>query len=233
MDIKIWVIGLKKQQRTRAGKRFPPKKCENFNSKQANLMDPGLTKEEANELYKYYEKTSDTLYDYSVIHSVNLDRLVLILASGTIVLSANFIDKITSSQGITFTGALILAWILLLSALVINIFTHFLVIKHCSQAKDKLDDWLRSLSKKAPAINTKPGNVADRLNKLSVICLILGMISLLVFVTLNLKPLTMQDDDKKVVIESVEKLAESPPKPNLTRPELDAEEKPQPKKDGK
>ncbi len=143
------------------------------------------------EKYKYYlDQVNFFRQEYKSISS-NLDKLIFGLSSGTIVLSITFIDKIVSLKNINDIFFLKLSWSLLIITLVINLIAHQLVLTDTKKAIEKLTQWFEGKELETPDLQSSWGKIANSLNTISLISLIIGISFLAYFASINISQLTI------------------------------------------
>lgn len=127
-------------------------------------------------------------YRNSVIENKNksqddFEKYINILASGGIVISLTFLEKIVSVTKISFLWSYIIGLLLLVITLLSNLYSHYksmndsdAIIKEIDE--EKYDDIFKNIEKRNKPINF--------LNNVSIWSLIIGTILILTFVTINL-----------------------------------------------
>ncbi len=165
-------------------------------SKNLNLRSVKMTNnknispEDQQSRYNWYlERVKERREWYGQL-SQDLDKLVFSIASGTIVLSTTFIDKIVTIRNINHTGLLKMSWMLLGAALITNVLTFFTSMRETSWSKKQLDKWFDSNELKTPNLHGKLSGFTNFLNFFSVALLIIGIGYMGYFVSLNINPLT-------------------------------------------
>lgn len=123
------------------------------------------------------------------------EKLIGYVAAGTIVLSISFIEKIVPLKGADFLWILILAWTCLAATLVTNLISH----QKSSEVHQSCIELLQDSSLKEDEIyaciaaKNKP---LENFNRVSSIGLCAGVISLIVFCSINIY--TMQKKDTEI-----------------------------------
>lgn len=113
----------------------------------------------------------------------DFEKYINLLASGGIVLSLTFLEKIVTVDKTIFKAFYVLGLILLIVTLLSNLYSHYKSIKDSDLTIQEIDD------KKYNDIfkNIKKRNkIINRLNRTSIWSLIIGVIFILTFVTINL-----------------------------------------------
>ncbi|NGY36856.1 hypothetical protein FQU23_004945 [Flavobacterium sp. XN-5] len=113
----------------------------------------------------------------------DFEKYINLLASGGIVLSLTFLEKIITVDNTTFKSFYVLGLILLVATLLSNLYSHYKSIQDSDLTiqeidEEKYDDIFKNIKKRNRIIN--------RLNKTSIWSLIIGVIFILTFVTINL-----------------------------------------------
>lgn len=156
-----------------------------------------LTEKQKEERYKYYLERHNTHEKWHESLSHNLDKLILGLSSGTLVLSVTFIDKIIGLGEIQTLYLIIMSWIFLLITLIINIATYFFSMRASVRARKILKDWFNSGKEDAPETNNWLGKTANGLNTLSLITLALGILFLTRFAINNINIINTMNNDEQ------------------------------------
>ncbi|MGV7105800.1 hypothetical protein [Flavobacterium sp. U410] len=152
-------------------------------------------------------------YRNSIIENKNksqddFEKYINILASGGIIISLTFLEKIVTITQISFLWFYIIGLLLFVITLLSNLYSHYKSINDSDEIikeidEKKYDDIFKNIEKRNKPINT--------LNKISIWSLILGTILTLTFVTINLSNMdenqTLQPKDNP----------KSQPEPNTGR----------------
>ena len=113
----------------------------------------------------------------------DFEKYINLLASGGIVLSLTFLEKIITVDKTIFKSLYVIGLILLVLTLLSNLYSHYKSIKDSDLTileidEKKYNDIFKNIEKRNKIIN--------RLNRTSIWSLIIGVIFILTFVTLNL-----------------------------------------------
>lgn len=179
---------------------------------------------EKEDKYEFYLDESKKLHEWYSQLVFGLDKLVFALATGTIVLSINFIDKVTTASNITNLYLLEISWWALIVCLLASLASHIFAIKGTKISKTLLNKWLEKDKKTSPNLDNGSAKLASTLNSIAIFSLIVGIGSMAYFSSLNINSLTMGDDKNKGSTTKVEKFAESAPSANLTRADMNQEQ---------
>jgi hypothetical protein len=121
----------------------------------------------------------------------DFEKYINLLASGGIIISLTFLEKITAVAKIEYLIFYLSGLILLVFTLVSNLYSHHksnldsdLIIKEIDE--EKFEDIFKNIDKRNKPINL--------LNKISIWSLIIGSVLILTFVTINL--LAMNENQK-------------------------------------
>lgn len=151
----------------------------------------------------------------------DFEKYINLLASGGIVLSLTFLEKITSLVKIEYIVFYLLGLFLLVLTLISNLYSHFKSIQDSDSIireidEEKYEDIFKNIDKR-----NKPINI---LNLTSIWSLIIGTILILTFVSINLfamnknqKPSTGQNPNqnpKPLTEEKRGRTNPTPPRPN-------------------
>lgn len=127
-------------------------------------------------------------YRNSVIENKNksqddFEKYINLLATGGIILSLTFLEKIVSITQISFLWFYIIGLTLLVITLLSNLYSHYksmndsdMIIKEIDE--EKYEEIFKNIEKRNKPIND--------LNKTSIWCLIIGSVLILTFVSINL-----------------------------------------------
>jgi hypothetical protein len=127
-------------------------------------------------------------YRISVIDNKNksqddFEKYINLLASGGIIVSLTFLEKIVSITKISFLGFYIIGLLLLVVTLLSNLYSHYKSMNDSDKIVKEIDEEKYEEIFKNIEIRNKPIN---NLNKASISSLIIGTILILTFVTINL-----------------------------------------------
>lgn len=130
--------------------------------------------------------------------SQGLDKLIFASASGALVLSVTFVDKIVVAQNINQVWILITSWIFLILTIFLNLLSIEFALKSTAEGKKRLDIWFKSGAMEAP---DESKNWKEKLTVFfdlgSQATLIIGIILMTYFVSLNIRGLTMSNNPQE------------------------------------
>jgi hypothetical protein len=137
-------------------------------------------KEFRNSVYETKSKSQD-----------DFEKYINVLASGGLAITIAFFDKVVDIHKSTHIFLIILGWILLVLTLLSNLISHYLSISYSQKTIDeinekKYDDVFTNVKKRNGFIKI--------LNGFSIGSLIIGIISIIIFVTINL---TIMNNNQK------------------------------------
>jgi hypothetical protein len=114
----------------------------------------------------------------------DFEKYITFIASGALGLTLTFLDKITPLDYAVYIWLVATGWVLLVLTLLINLFSHFLSSKYTTKSINEIDDAIDydSLRKKLD----KRNKIINNLNGSSIFLLIAGVMSILIYVILNL-----------------------------------------------
>ncbi len=135
-------------------------------------------------------------YRNSVIENKNksqddFEKYINLLASGGIIISLTFLEKIVIVTNITFLSFYIMGLLLMVVTLLSNLYSHYKSMNDSDLIINEIDEEKYKDVFKNIAIRNKP---IDYLNKTSIWSLITGTILILTFVTINLNKM----DDNQI-----------------------------------
>jgi hypothetical protein len=113
----------------------------------------------------------------------DFEKYINLMASGALGITITYFDKIVKIDKAVFIWIIILGWVLLITTLVLNLISHRLAVKYADKL---LLDLHNKDTENAKSNNSKQNEIMDCLNNLSIIFLILGLIAIFTFLTLNL-----------------------------------------------
>jgi ABC-type phosphate transport system permease subunit len=113
----------------------------------------------------------------------DFEKYINVLASGGLAITIAFFDKIVDIHKSTYIFLIIIGWVLLVTTLLTNLISHYLSISYAQKTIDeinekKYDDVFTNVKNRNKCINI--------LNRLSIGTLIIGIVSIIMFVTINL-----------------------------------------------
>jgi hypothetical protein len=112
----------------------------------------------------------------------DFEKYINLMASGALGITITYFDKIVKIDKAVFIWIIILGWVLLITTLVLNLISHRLAVKYADKL---LLDLHNKDTENAKSNNSKQNEIMDCLNNLSIIFLILGLIAIFTFLTLN------------------------------------------------
>lgn len=184
---------------------------------------------ESEENIEGWENYRNSVFENKNKSQDDFEKYINILASGGIILSLTFLEKIVTVDIATYKFFYILGILLLVVTLLCNLYSHFQSIKDSDLIiqeidEKKYDDIFKNIEKRNKLIN--------QLNTVSILSLIIGTLLVLVFVSINLfsynkkenKQTTSDSEVKKIEIILSENQIESIN--NLNK--LDMSDKPKP-----
>jgi len=120
----------------------------------------------------------------------DFEKYINLLASGGLAITIAFFDKIVNIKESIYIRLIVCGWILLVLTLLINLISHYFSISYSERTigeinKKQYDDVFINVEKRNKVLNV--------LNGISITTLILGIISIITFVTLNL---SIMNNDK-------------------------------------
>ncbi|MFZ4414198.1 MAG: hypothetical protein ACOYOV_14035 [Bacteroidales bacterium] len=139
------------------------------------------------------EKTIDKSEDY-------FETKITYISAGTLGLSFAFIEKIVNITNSTNKWLLILGWLLLCATLLINLMSHLISKRYAYKIEDELDELDSENEEDVNKFNKnvrKRNYITDIINFFSGIILILGIISIVIFASLNITKQTTSDKQPK------------------------------------
>jgi hypothetical protein len=142
-----------------------------------------MGKKEKKDFEKGWENYRNAVIENKNKSQDDFEKYINLLATGGIVLSLTFLEKIVSVVSISFLWAYIVGLFLLVFTLLSNLYSHYksmndsdMIIKEIDE--EKYDEIFRNIEKRNKPIN--------KLNKASIWCLIIGSTLILFFITINL-----------------------------------------------
>ncbi len=113
----------------------------------------------------------------------DFEKYITFIASGSLGLTITFIDKISPLKESIYIWVIVMGWLFLASTLFINLLSHFLSSKYNEKTVQDLDEDIKYKT----LINNidKRNKIVSNLNLSSIILLGLGILSILIFTTIN------------------------------------------------
>jgi hypothetical protein len=133
----------------------------------------------------------NSVYETKSKSQDDFEKYINVLASGGLAITIAFFDKIVDIHKSTYIFLIIIGWVLLVTTLLTNLISHYLSISYAQKTineinEKKYDDVFTNVKKRNKCINI--------LNGLSIGTLITGIVSIIIFVTINLS--TMNNNQK-------------------------------------
>lgn len=125
----------------------------------------------------------NSVYETKSKSQDDFEKYINIIASGGLALTIAFFDKIVDVKFVIGVCLIVFGWVLLIATLLSNLISHYLSISYAQKTIDEINE------KKYDIVFI---NVAKRnkwikiLNRLSIGTLIIGIVSIIIFVTINL-----------------------------------------------
>lgn len=142
-----------------------------------------MEKKEKKDFVEGWENYRNAVIENKNKSQDDFEKYINLLATGGIVLSLTFLEKIVSVVSISFLWAYIVGLFLLVFTLLSNLYSHYksmndsdMIIKEIDE--QKYDEIFRNIENRNKPIN--------KLNKASIWCLITGSALILFFTTINL-----------------------------------------------
>lgn len=113
----------------------------------------------------------------------DFEKYITFISSGALIITLTFIDKISPLETSVLKWILITGWFFLASTLLINLVSHYLSSRFNEKTVQNLDE---QLPFENLLCNIKRRNhIISTLNIISIISLGIGIISILIFATIN------------------------------------------------
>lgn len=112
----------------------------------------------------------------------DFEKLITYISAGALGLSITFIEKIVDLSDSTSLVFLISGWFLLVLALCVNLSSHYISSKLVQKSLEEYDNNDPNLNENIDSRNRK----INRINIFTIVTLILGIASIVLFVTLNI-----------------------------------------------
>ncbi len=144
------------------------------------------TEELNGERYGWYLARVNDCRDMARRNSDSLDKLIFTLASGAIILSINFIDKITTGTKTLNLACLRWSWIFLFLTIISNLLSFICANQALNKQKQVYDIWFKSGTLETPPIKNIYSTATDVFNVSSYITLLVGLGLMTYFVSTNI-----------------------------------------------
>jgi hypothetical protein len=125
----------------------------------------------------------NSVYETKSKSQDDFEKYINVLASGGLAITIAFFDKIVDIHSAICVFLIVLGWVLLVATLLSNLVSHYLSISYAQNTIDEINE------KKYDDVftNVKKRNTCIKfLNGLSIVALIIGIVSIIVFVIINL-----------------------------------------------
>ena len=125
----------------------------------------------------------NSVYETKSKSQDDFEKYINVIASGGLAITIAFFDKIVDIHKSNYIFLIILGWVLLVTTLLTNLISHYLSISYAQKTIDEINE------KKYDDVFTnvkKRNRFIKFLNGLSIGTLVIGIVSIIVFVTLNL-----------------------------------------------
>ncbi|MEH6659683.1 hypothetical protein [Leeuwenhoekiella marinoflava] len=113
----------------------------------------------------------------------DFEKYITFIASGALGLTITFIEKISPLETAVVIWVIALGWFLLALTLFLNLLSHFLSSKYNEQTVEEIDEEIE-YNRLIERIDCR-NMIISRLNLASIILLGLGIVSILIFTTIN------------------------------------------------
>lgn len=114
----------------------------------------------------------------------DFEKYITFISSGALGLTLVFIEKIVPLKNAIFIWLLALGWFTLAFTLILNLYSHYLSSKYSAQSIDDIYNEIE-YEKLEKNINTRNKTI-EFLNILSIILLLIGILCILIFSTVNI-----------------------------------------------
>lgn len=124
----------------------------------------------------------------------DFEKYITLIASGALALSLTLIDKLVPIKDASYIWLLVVGWCLFSVTLFINLLSHFLSKMYSEKTISEVDTGLEKdiILKNIDSRNSK----IDCLNIISIISIFLGILSIILFVTLNIYSMNNNNNPK-------------------------------------
>lgn len=141
---------------------------------------------ELNERKRLYERTKDELVHSQRSNSENFDKSILTLSSAGIGITVSFLSNIININEATLIVILFLSWFLFCAAIILTILSFVNSQRGIKLQLDYSEKYYLDCKEEYLTKENKFANRVENLNNWSARCFIGAIISLIVFVTINL-----------------------------------------------
>lgn len=161
-----------------------------------------------------------TVYENKIKSEDDFEKYITLISSGALGLSITFIEKIVPLQIATSKWLLVLGWVLLTITLFVSLFSHFLSRKYSESTIEDVDN---DLDYNTVSENIKKRNkYLEWFNLSTISTLFLGIISIVIFVSINLYSMSNNPNTKPNPSQQPKPLTEEKgrtiPKPPQSKP---------------
>jgi len=149
--------------------------------------EKNITKFSSDQL-TWWEEYRDLLYQQKSKSDDHFEKAITFITSGALGLTLTFHDKIVPFSNSICVYIIAIGWTLLVATLFINLYSHYQSSKSTDETIDDVDDVIdykltyNGFRKKVNKRNT----VINQLNKASIYLLGAGLISIIIYVSINL-----------------------------------------------
>jgi hypothetical protein len=153
-----------------------------------------IKKKENKRLENEWNEFRNSVYETKSKSQDDFEKYINFLASGGLAITLAFFDKIVDPKNASFKTLIIIGWVLLVFTLLSNLISHYLSINYSQKTIDEIND------KKYDDVFVNVGKrnkIIKLLNIFSIGTLILGIISIIVFVTLNMTSMSNNNPTPK------------------------------------
>ncbi|MCD9575699.1 hypothetical protein [Flavobacterium soyae] len=125
----------------------------------------------------------NSVYETKSKSQDDFEKYINIIASGGLGITIAFFDKIVQIDKAIYLWIIVFGWLLLAVTLLINLFSHFKSVNYMELTISEIND------EKYEEVFTnveKRNKIINRFNLISLASLIIGVLAIIIFVTINL-----------------------------------------------
>lgn len=141
-----------------------------------------IQRKENDRLKNEWNEFRNSVYETKSKSQDDFEKYINIIASGGLAITIAFFDKIVEFKTAEYIALIVIGWISLTLTLLLNLISHYLSINYAQKTIDEIND--KKYDDVFINVNKRNQKV-QCLNIISIVSLILGIVLIIMFVTLN------------------------------------------------
>jgi len=148
------------------------------------IFDLGLFMSKSKEEIEEWKNFRKEILENKSKSDDDFEKYITFISSGALGLTLVFIEKIVPLKNAIVIWLLALGWFTLAFTLILNLYSHYLSSKYSAQSIDDIYNEIK-YDKLEKNINKRNKRI-EHLNRLSIVLLLIGILCILTFSTINI-----------------------------------------------